>query len=69
MMRLIHRCHGRQCWRRLHLRSHDNGAKEDGRGDRTGNVDIRSWEEVGHYNLICPCGIEQRWHMRAGGGQ
>ena len=60
MMRLIHRCHGRHCWCCLHLRSHDNGAKEDGRGDRQGrHVNIRVWEEVRHHNPICPCTCRQ----------
>ena len=58
-MHLIPRCHGRCCWRRLNLPSQDDGAKEDGPGNRTGNADFRGWEEVGHYNPICPCTCRQ----------
>ena len=33
--------------------------QQDGRGDRTDNADICGWEEVGHYNPICPCTCRQ----------
>ena len=59
-MRLIHPRHGRRCWRCLHLRSQDNGAKEDGCGNRrVRHAHIRGWEEVGHHNPICPCAFRQ----------
>ena len=59
-MHLFHCCRGHRCWCRLHLRSQDNGTKEDGGGDRRGrHADIRGQEEVGHHNPICPCACRQ----------
>jgi hypothetical protein len=58
-MHLICCCHGHRCRRCLCLRLQDDGAKEDGHGNRAGNANIRSWEEVGHYNPICPCTCRQ----------
>jgi hypothetical protein len=59
-MRLIYRHHGHHCWRHLCLRLQDNGAEEDGRGDRQGcHANIHGREEVGHYNPICPCTCRQ----------
>jgi hypothetical protein len=56
--RLIHCCHGRRRRRHLCLHSRDDGAKEDGRGDRQGcNTNIHSREEVGHHD---PIGMEQK---------
>ena len=53
--RLIHRRRGHCCQRRLRLRSHDDGADEDGRSERQDrHADIRGREEVGHHNPICP---------------
>ena len=59
-MRLIYRHHGHHCRRHLCLRLQDNGAEEDGRGDRQGrHANIHGREEVGHYNPICPCTCRQ----------
>ena len=58
--RLIHCCCGRCFWHCLHLCLQDNGAKEEGHGNRGGRyANIRGREEVGHHNPICPCTCRQ----------
>jgi hypothetical protein len=54
--RLIRCHHSHCCWCHLCLYSQEEGAKEDGRGDRQGrNANIHGREEVGHHN---PIGME-----------
>jgi hypothetical protein len=49
-------CHGDRRWCHLCRHSQDNGAKEDGHGNRQGrNADNHGQEEVGHYD---PIGME-----------
>ncbi len=56
VMCLIHRCHGHCRWCHLCLHSRNDGAKEEGRGNRQGhNTDIHGREEVEHHN---PIGVE-----------
>jgi hypothetical protein len=51
--RLIYRRHSRRCWCYLCLHSRDDGAEEDGGGDRQGsNANIHGQEEVGHHDPI-----------------
>jgi hypothetical protein len=47
-------------WRCLRLCLQDDGAKEDGRGNRRGcHADIHDQEEVRHHTPICPCACRQ----------
>ncbi len=56
VMHLICHCHGRCHWHHLCLHSQDNGAKDNGRGNRRGrNPNIHGQEEVGHH---VPIGME-----------
>jgi hypothetical protein len=56
--RLIHRCHGRRRWRNLCLHSRDDGAKDNGHGDRRGHrTNNGGREEVGHHD---PISVEQQ---------
>jgi hypothetical protein len=58
MTRLICCHHGHCCWCHLCLHLLDNGAKDNGRGDRRGHhANIRSHKEVEHHN---PIGVEQQ---------
>jgi hypothetical protein len=58
VMHLILHRHGHCCWRHLCLHLRDDGAKDNGCGDRRGrNANIHSWEEVGHQD---PIGVEQQ---------
>jgi hypothetical protein len=55
---LICRCHGCRHWRHLCLHSRDDGAKDDGCGNRRGrNPNIHGQEGVGHHY---PIGVEQQ---------
>jgi hypothetical protein len=56
--RIICHCHGLCCWRHLCLHLQDNGAKDNGCGDRRGCcVNNRGREEVGHHD---PIGMEEQ---------
>jgi hypothetical protein len=58
MTRLIHHRHGHDYWCHHCLHSQDDGAKDNGRGDRRGcHINIWHREEVGHHNSI---GVEQQ---------
>jgi hypothetical protein len=58
VMHLICRCHSLCHWRHLCLHLPDDGAKDDGCGNRQGrHANIRGQEEVGHQD---PIGMEQQ---------
>jgi hypothetical protein len=55
---LICPCHSLHHWRHLCLHSQDDGAKDNGCGDKRGrNPNIQGQEEVGHHN---PIGMEEQ---------
>jgi hypothetical protein len=58
LTRLIHHRHGCRCWHHLCRHLGDNGAKDNGHGNRQGHhADIRCQEEVEHHD---PIGVEQQ---------